>query len=377
MEVDDGEVRRPGDLRDLGHAELVRMPAGREGHARGLDPLGPLLGHALLVDHLALDAVREAAQLRRPLVERTHDPLADREVVLDQVPLRLLPCRKEHLVRVRHLDGPAADLELDERRRHLPETVPRGRFEIRSARPTETAMRKLATLLLVLASRILAAGCGSDDDDASPARRRRPRRPAPRDGLRAGEPRDDRGRPADDRDGQPRVPAVVRAAARRRAPTGRSTTPPPARASRAPSPTPSPSSSASPRTTSTGSSCPSTTRSSRARRTSTSTSTRSRSRTSATAPSTSATPTTTSTRRSSGSQGTPIADVTSLADLADYQLGAQVGTTSLAVHPGHDPALEGAARLRHVERRRRRAQRQADRRDRRRPADRVLPRRLR
>ena len=107
MEVDDGEVRRPGDLRDLGHAELVGVPPGRERDARRLDPLGPLLGHALLVDHLALDAVREAAQLRRPLVERAHDPLADREVVLDEVALRLLPRRKEHLVRVRHLDDPA------------------------------------------------------------------------------------------------------------------------------------------------------------------------------------------------------------------------------------------------------------------------------
>ena len=30
VEVDDREVRRPGHLRDLRHAELVRVPAGRE-----------------------------------------------------------------------------------------------------------------------------------------------------------------------------------------------------------------------------------------------------------------------------------------------------------------------------------------------------------
>ena len=71
---------------------------------RGLDPLRPLLGHALLVDHLALDAVREPPQLRRPLVERAHDPVADREVVADEIQLRLLPRREEHLVGVRHLD---------------------------------------------------------------------------------------------------------------------------------------------------------------------------------------------------------------------------------------------------------------------------------
>ena len=97
MEVDDGEVRGPGDLGDLGDAELVGMPAGGERHAGGLDPLRALLGHALLVDLLALDPVREAAQLRRPLVERADDPLADRQVVVDEVALRLLRAGKSTL----------------------------------------------------------------------------------------------------------------------------------------------------------------------------------------------------------------------------------------------------------------------------------------
>jgi hypothetical protein len=76
VEVDDGEVRRPRHLCELGHAELVRVPPGGEAHTRDLDPVRPLLGHSLLVDLLALDAVGEAAQLRRPLVERAHDPIA-------------------------------------------------------------------------------------------------------------------------------------------------------------------------------------------------------------------------------------------------------------------------------------------------------------
>ena len=118
MEVDDGEVRGPGDLGQLGHAELVGMPAGREGDARDLDPVRPLLGHALLVDHLALDAVGEAAKLCRPFAQRPHDPLADRQVVADEIELRLAAGRKEHLVRVRHLDDPLPHLELDEGRRH-------------------------------------------------------------------------------------------------------------------------------------------------------------------------------------------------------------------------------------------------------------------
>ena len=78
MEVDHGEVRGPDHLRELGDAELVGVPAGRERDAGGLDPLRALLGHALLVDLLALDPVREAPQLRRPLAQRPDDSLADR-----------------------------------------------------------------------------------------------------------------------------------------------------------------------------------------------------------------------------------------------------------------------------------------------------------
>src|SRR5207245_8066289 len=83
-----------------------------------LDPIGPLLGNALLVDRLALGTVRVALQLRGPLVERADDSLADREVVLDEAELRLSPRGEEHLVRVGHLDEALAHLELDERRRH-------------------------------------------------------------------------------------------------------------------------------------------------------------------------------------------------------------------------------------------------------------------
>ena len=87
----------------------------------GLDPVRPLLRHALLPDHLAADALRLPLQLARPLVERAHDPVADADEVLDEVELRLAARRKVDLVRVRDLDDAAADLELDERRRHGPE----------------------------------------------------------------------------------------------------------------------------------------------------------------------------------------------------------------------------------------------------------------
>ena len=81
---------------------------------------GPLLGDALLVDLLARDPVREAPQLGRPLAERADDPVADREVVVDEVALRVPGVGEQHLVGVRDLDGALADLELDERRGHGP-----------------------------------------------------------------------------------------------------------------------------------------------------------------------------------------------------------------------------------------------------------------
>src|SRR5262249_44117008 len=94
------------------------MAAGRERDSCGLDPLGPLFGHALLVDRLARHAGGKAAELCGALEERSHDALADRDVVLGEVALRLARLREENLVRIRELDGALADLELDERARH-------------------------------------------------------------------------------------------------------------------------------------------------------------------------------------------------------------------------------------------------------------------
>ena len=119
MEVDDGEVRRPDDLRDLGDAQLVRVPAGGERDAGRLDPLGTLLGNALLVDLLARDPVRKPPQLGRALAERPDDPVADRQVVVDEVALRVAGVGEQHLVGVRDLDGALSDLQLDEGRGHL------------------------------------------------------------------------------------------------------------------------------------------------------------------------------------------------------------------------------------------------------------------
>ena len=71
-------------------------------------------------------------------------------------------------------------------------------------------------------------------------------------------------------------------------------------------------------------------------------------------------------------KGTPITNAKTLADLKDVKFGAQIGTTSYehindTIQPSKD-----AVRLRHEQRRRLGAQGEADRRHRRRPADRLL-----
>ena len=67
---------------------------------------------------VVIDSVREAAELRGPLVERPHDALPDGEVVLGEVELRLPHLREQHLVGIRQLDDALSDRELDERARH-------------------------------------------------------------------------------------------------------------------------------------------------------------------------------------------------------------------------------------------------------------------
>ncbi len=70
--------------------------------------------------------------------------------------------------------------------------------------------------------------------------------------------------------------------------------------------------------------------------------------------------------------GTPGASATSIADLQALKLGAQVGTTSLVLHPGRREAHGGGIGLRRHQRGDAGAQERQHRRDRGRPADGVL-----
>ena len=227
-------------------------------------------------------------------------------------------------------------------------------------------MRKLLIPSLALARRRRARGRRDGH------RRARDRRSAGRDPRLRRRARSTSSRTASSRSA-PTTPRSRRgSAAPRRRSRGRSPTRTAARATSPPSRTRSRSSSASRRRRSSGRSSRSTTRSGRARSRSTSTSPRSR---------------TTPERAKAvdfsksyyfvnqavvGRKGKPIAKAKSIAALKPYKLGAPGRDDELHLHHEVHQAVVEAARLRHERRRGPGAQERPDRRDRRRPPDRVL-----
>jgi hypothetical protein len=117
VELDGRHLHRPGHVRDLGDAQFVGGPVvARELHPHGLHPVRSAVRQPLLVHLLAGHAVGEPVQHARPLPQRAHDPVSDRQVVLHQVELGLAARREVHPVRIRDPDDALPDLELDRRR---------------------------------------------------------------------------------------------------------------------------------------------------------------------------------------------------------------------------------------------------------------------
>ena len=115
------ELRGPGDDGELGRGDLVGGAARREGDVRGLDVRRRALGHSLLVERLALEALArgdartldDAAgpplERGRSLAQRAQDPVAAREVVLHHLELGDADRREVGLLRVAHLDDVLTD----------------------------------------------------------------------------------------------------------------------------------------------------------------------------------------------------------------------------------------------------------------------------
>ena len=99
----------------MGHQQGVRGPAGREGNPAGLEVVGVFIRHPLLVDLLAVDAVREALQMGRPVTQRgQHRARCDCAVVVDERALGALRSQhgKKHFVPVGDSDSDTIDVDL-------------------------------------------------------------------------------------------------------------------------------------------------------------------------------------------------------------------------------------------------------------------------
>jgi hypothetical protein len=106
-------------------------------------------------------------QHARPLVKCSHDAVRHRDVVVREVELRLTARPEVHAVRIGQLDDAATDLELDERRRHVPRlSLNRTYDENVSVRgPTSSGgkpmtVRRTLAMMALLAVTATAAGCG-------------------------------------------------------------------------------------------------------------------------------------------------------------------------------------------------------------------------
>ena len=99
VEAEAGEVDRPRDVGEVGGHERPRRRAVDGLHRRRLEPVGRVVGDALLEEVLLADAVREALHQHGPAAHRAHQRLLDRRVVAHEVELRDPGVREQQLAR--------------------------------------------------------------------------------------------------------------------------------------------------------------------------------------------------------------------------------------------------------------------------------------
>ena len=88
------------------------MPAiAREVHPDGFQPGRRTVRNPLLVHLLARHSRREAVHHAGPLPQRTHDAIADRQVVADEIELGFAAGGEVHPVRAGDANRPVPDLE--------------------------------------------------------------------------------------------------------------------------------------------------------------------------------------------------------------------------------------------------------------------------
>ncbi len=112
VQIDAAQVHDPRELRRIADHDLVRRPSRGEAELDGLDPVRLRGGRAFLEEERALGAVDEPLQGHRAIRDAPERPVADRQVVADQVELRLPDRWEEDLVGVRDRHLAPGDVEV-------------------------------------------------------------------------------------------------------------------------------------------------------------------------------------------------------------------------------------------------------------------------
>ena len=104
MKLETGEVRHPHQRRRVARHDLLGRAPGRKLQRDDLDPWRPRLRCALLIEELAIDAVRIAHEHVWTAARAVQRSIGNRQVVAHEVELRMARLRKQHLARIRDHD---------------------------------------------------------------------------------------------------------------------------------------------------------------------------------------------------------------------------------------------------------------------------------
>ena len=111
MQLEASEIREPRERRRVARHDFLRSPTRGEAQLDHFDPRRAAVRRALLIEVLALDAVGVAHQHVRSPAGAAQRSFAHGDVVTDEVELRVLRLREQHLVRIRDRDLAPGDIE--------------------------------------------------------------------------------------------------------------------------------------------------------------------------------------------------------------------------------------------------------------------------
>ncbi len=101
MQFQARQVGHPDERRGTSRDHFLGGTAGGELQCNHLYPIGSRLRCSLLVEELPINSIRIPYEHIRPVTRRTQRSLADRDVVLRDIELRIAGLREKYLARVR------------------------------------------------------------------------------------------------------------------------------------------------------------------------------------------------------------------------------------------------------------------------------------